>query len=397
MTEFLNLKIVIILAIGFSLAALLGYTSYKFRLSPVFGYLAAGYLIGPYSPGFVADLKIAEQLAEIGVVLMMFGVGMHFKWKDLLRVKHIALIGALSQTLVAATVTTILLTNIGWSFSSSALFGLAIGIASTMVLVRVLYDNNLLSSAAGHIAVGWSIVEDFITVLILLLIPIFVDTTLGKQTSFHDIAFSIIVVVFKFLLLIIFMFTLGQKFVAFVLSRLMKFQSHELFTLAMLAMTFGIAVGSALIFGTSIALGSFIAGMVIGQTRVKNLVTDKATPLKDAFVVIFFISVGMLFNPFAVAKNLHLFFSILCVIIMIKPMTAFLISMAFKKPIATSLAVAFGLAQIGEFSFILSEVAMKLNLFSTVGYDIMVACALASISINPLLFKILKGLSPSNS
>lgn len=393
MVEFLNLKIVLILAVGFSLAAILGYLSYKIHLSPIFGYLAAGYLIGPYSPGFVADLKIAEQLAEIGVVLMMFGVGMHFKWRDLMRVKHIAIIGAILQTVVAATVTTALLTSIGWPFASSALFGLAIGIASTIVLVRVLTDNNLLSTSAGHIAVGWSIVEDFITVLILLLIPILADSSVGKETSLHDIAFAIVVVIFKFLLLIIFMFTIGQKLVAFVLSRLMKFQSHELFTLAMLAMTFGIAIGSALIFGTSIALGSFIAGMVIGQTRVRNLVTDKATPLKDTFVVIFFLSVGMLFNPFAVAKNLHLFFSVLSVILMIKPMTAFLISMAFKKPVSTALAVSFGLAQIGEFSFILSEVAMKLNLFSSVGYDIIVACALASISINPILFKILHQMS----
>jgi CPA2 family monovalent cation:H+ antiporter-2 len=390
MTDFINLKIVLILAIGFSLAALLGYLSYKIHLSPIFGYLAAGFVIGPYCPGFEADLQIAEQLAEIGVILMMFGVGMHFRWKDLVHVKHIAILGGAGQMLITAVVTAVFLCSLGWSLISGLLFGLSIGLASTIVLVRVLTDNNLLSSAAGHITVGWSIVEDFITVLILLLIPIFADASSIQGTSLQDIGLSIAIMLLKFVLLIMFMFTIGQKAVTFILGRLGRFQSHELFTLAMLALTFGIAVGSALIFGTSIALGAFIAGMVIGQTSVRILATDKAAPLKDAFVVIFFISVGMLFNPFVVGKNLYLFFTILSIILVIKPTIAFLISMALKKPIMTAVTVALGLAQIGELSFILSEVALKLHIFSDEGYDIIVACALASISLNPILFKILK-------
>ena len=390
MEEFVNLKIVLILAMAFSSAAFLGYLAYKIHLSPIVGYLAAGFVIGPFCPGFVADFQLAEQLAEIGVVLMMFGVGMHFKLRDLLRVKHIAIVGGIVQMLLTGASATALLHTMGWSFDSSALFGLSIGLASTIVLVRVLTDNNLLTTAAGHISVGWSIVEDFITVIILLLIPVFADSSQIEGSSFREIGLTIAILVCKFLLLVMFMFTVGQKAVAFILYRLGKFQSHELFTLAMLALTFGIAVGSALLFGTSIALGAFIAGMVMGQTSVRNLVTDKAAPLKDAFVVIFFISVGMLFNPSAVGKNLYLFFATLSIILIIKPTIAFVISMIFKKPIMVSLTVALGLAQIGEFSFILAEVARKLHIFSDEGYDVIVACALASICINPLLFKLLK-------
>ncbi len=390
MEEFVNLKIVLILAMAFSSAAFLGYLAYKIHLSPIVGYLAAGFVIGPFCPGFVADFQLAEQLAEIGVVLMMFGVGMHFKLRDLLRVKHIAIVGGIVQMLLTGASATALLHTMGWSFDSSALFGLSIGLASTIVLVRVLTDNNLLATAAGHISVGWSIVEDFITVIILLLIPVFADSSQIEGSSFREIGLTIAILVCKFLLLVMFMFTVGQKAVAFILYRLGKFQSHELFTLAMLALTFGIAVGSALLFGTSIALGAFIAGMVMGQTSVRNLVTDKAAPLKDAFVVIFFISVGMLFNPSAVGKNLYLFFATLSIILIIKPTIAFVISMIFKKPIMVSLTVALGLAQIGEFSFILAEVARKLHIFSDEGYDVIVACALASICINPLLFKLLK-------
>lgn len=389
MTEFVNLKIVLILAMAFSSAALLGYLAYKIHLSPIVGYLAAGFVIGPYFPGFVADFQIAEQLAEIGVVLMMFGVGMHFKLKDLLRVKRIAITGGFIQMLLTATAATVFLHNLGWPFVSSVLFGLSIGLASTVVLVRVLTDNNLLTAQAGHISVGWSIVEDFITVIILLLIPIFVESSHTETTSFQEIGFAIAILVCKFLLLMMFMFTIGQRAVAFILFRLGNFQSHELFTLAMLGLTFGIAIGSALLFGTSIALGAFIAGMVIGQTSVRNLVTDKATPIKDAFVVIFFISVGMLFNPFVVGQNLYLFFATLSMILIIKPTVAFIISMLFKKPILVSFTVALGLAQIGEFSFILAEVGRKLQIFSDEGYDVIVACALASICINPLLFKLL--------
>lgn len=388
--EFVNLKIVLILAIGFSLAALLGYLSHKIHLSPMLGYLAAGYVIGPYCPGFTADLQIAEELAEIGIILMMFGVGMHFKWKDLLRVKVIASVGGITQMVFTALATAFLLHHFGWALLPAVVFGCSISLASTVVLMRVLSDNYLLATPAGHIAVGWSIVEDFVTILILLLMPVLADSSHVQGKNFQDMALAILILILKFGALLLFMFTIGEKVVAFILSRLMKFQTHELFTLAMLAITFGIATGSALIFGTSIALGSFIAGMVIGGTPVRHLVTDKAAPLKDAFVVIFFISVGMLFNPFAIVDNLSLFFFVLAIILIVKPLIAFLIALIFKKPLMTALIIALGLAQIGELSFILSEVAIKLRLLSDEGYDIIVACALASMSINALFFKFLK-------
>lgn len=394
MADTLHLKLVLILTVGFGFASILGYLTYRAKLSPLLGYLLAGYLIGPYSPGFVADLHLAEQMAEIGVILMMFGVGLHFKAQDLLKTSHIAVPGALLQTFCAALVTTLLVYEMGWPIETGIIFGLAIGVASTVVLVRVLNDNHLLNTTQGHISVGWLIVEDIITVGVMLLLPTLAFKNPQEDTTTATLVISFLIVLLKFLLLLAVVFTFGKKIVTFILSKVEKTESHELFTLTVLAITFFIAAGSTFLFGTSIALGSFLAGMLIGQTTVRQHVTTITTPLKDAFVVIFFLSVGMLFNPSAMWDNPLLFLGILGVVLVIKPVTAFIIMRLYRYPFQTALTVAFALAQIGEFSFILAEESLKYKILPDEGYDLIVACSLFSISINPLLFKLLTPHTP---
>jgi CPA2 family monovalent cation:H+ antiporter-2 len=383
-----NIKIILILSVGFAFASILGYIAQKSKLSPILGYLAGGYLIGPYSPGFVADLSISEELAEIGVVLMMFGVGLHFKWQELMNVKYIAIPGAVGQTLVASIAGAALTYHIGWTLEAGIVVGISIGVASTVVMVRVLSDNKCLGTPQGHIAVGWLIVEDIITVIALLLLPILALSINGQAVSIQEIAADITLALFKCAILVLIMFVLGFRVVSYIVYKVARTRSQELFTLTVLALIFVIATGSTFLFGTSIALGAFISGMVIGQTEVRHQASANALPLKDAFAVIFFLSIGMLFNPKAIFENLFLFTGILAIILVIKPLTAFLIVKLLKRPLIVALTVSVTLAQIGEFSFILAEEAMNLNILPDAGYDIIVACALISIALNPILFNL---------
>lgn len=384
-TDF-SLKIVLILTIGFSLASLLGYFSHRAKLSPILGYLLAGYLIGPYSPGYEADVAVAEQLAEIGVILMMFRVGLHFKQQDLFKVKYIAIPGAIGQTVITTAVVACIVYAVGWFLESGILFGLAIGVASTVVLVRVLTDFNLLKTLQGHISVGWLIVEDMITVVALVLVPTLAILVKGAEISVQDLIISIIFVLLKFALLIGIVFTIGRRIIKYLLSKV-EVASHELFILTILAITFLIAAGSTMLLGISIALGAFIAGMVVGQTHVRHKVSVNTAPLQDVFVVIFFLSIGMLFNPRAIAEHFALFISTLAIILILKPLIAFIIVLTLKYPLKIALTVAVALAQVGEFSFILTEQAMRYKILPQQGFDIIVACSLISISMNPLLFK----------
>lgn len=384
-----NIEIVILLTIGFALASLFGYITYRLHLPSILGYLLAGFFMGPYSPGFVGNTAVSEQLAEIGVILMLFGVGLHFNLKDLINVKNIAIPGATVQTLTATLVCMAILYVAGWPIEAGIILGLAVGVASTVVLVRVLSENHLLHTKEGHIAIGWLIVEDIFTVIILILLPTLGAFSQGKELSFINILTSILFVISKFIILSLFMFTIGHKIVNFSLTNIARLRSQELFTLTVLALIFLIATGSAVIFGTSMALGAFIAGMVIGKTTMRHQAAANALPLKDIFAIIFFLSVGMLFNPSAVINHFFLFLSVMGVILIIKPLSAFLITILFKYSIRVALTVAIALAQIGEFSFILAEEAMNLNLLPDDGFDILVACALVSISINPLIFKLI--------
>jgi CPA2 family monovalent cation:H+ antiporter-2 len=382
-----NLHTVLILTVGFSLAALCGYLVQKLRLPLILGYLIAGYLIGPYSPGFVADIKVAEQLAEIGVILMLFGVGMHFKLQDLMNVKYIAIPGAVGQTLIAVLVSTLAISYMGWSISTGLIIGLAIGVASTVILIRVLSDYHLLDTLEGHIAVGWLVVEDLITVMVLILLPSLAQGFQGEGVSFSDIVASVFISSVKFGLLVLVMFTWGRKWVAAILINMARIRSHELFTVTVLALAFLIAVGSALVFGTSLALGAFIAGMIVGQTSVSHQAAANSLPMKDTFAVIFFLSIGMLFNPLVIVEHPILFVIVLVIILIVKPLTASLIVLLARYPMRIALIVGLALAQIGEFSFILIEEATRLHLLPDEGFDVIVACALLTITLNPILFR----------
>lgn len=388
-----SLQIVAILTIGFTLASFFAYVMQLFRLPAILGYLIAGYLIGPYSPGFVADTKIAEQLAEVGVILMLFGVGLHLKFEDLFRVKDIVIPGAIIQTVAAAVFAMIIVSMMGWTVESGLIMGLSIGVASTVVLVRMLNENNLLHTPQGHIAVGWLVVEDIFTVLILILLPTIAAFSSGETFSFATISGSILFILAKFCILALFMFTWGQKIVQIILTSIARLRSQELFTLTIIALVFLIAVGSTALFGTSIALGAFLAGMVIGKTNVKHQAAANALPLKDIFAVLFFISVGMLFNPTAIATHFALFMGIIFIILVIKPVFAYLATILLGYSQLVAITVAISLAQIGEFSFILAEQAMNLNILPEEGFDILVACAIVSISLNPLFFRLIEPLT----
>lgn len=382
-----SLLIVGILTIGFTLASFFAYVMQRLRLPSILGYLLAGYMIGPYSPGFVADADVAAQLAEIGVILMLFGVGLHFKIEDLLRVKKIAIPGAIGQTLVATIFTTFLVYEMGWSTQAGLIIGLSIGVASTVVLVRILTDNNVLNTPKGHIAVGWLVVEDIFTVIFLLLLPTIASTSSSDTFAFMAFIWPILWVLIKFCILALLMFTWGQKIIDYILTNVARLRSQESFTLTIIALVFLIATGSSVIFGTSIALGAFLAGMVIGKTNVRHQAAANALPLKDIFAVIFFLSIGMLFNPIAITTHFSLFIGILSVILIIKPLVAYLITRSLGYSVNIALTVGIALAQIGEFSFILAEEAMNLNLILEDAFDILVACALITISLNPLLFQ----------
>ncbi|MDP1880655.1 MAG: cation:proton antiporter [Parachlamydiaceae bacterium] len=387
-----NLLIVGILTIGFALASLFAYISQRLKLNVIIGYLLAGFIIGPYSPGFVANIEIAEQLAEIGVILMLFGVGMHFKIEDLIRVRNIAIPGAIGQTFFATIVTMLIVHSVGWTLEAGLIIGLSIGVASTVVLVRILSDNKVLNTTKGHIAVGWLIVEDIFTVIILIFLPTIAAFSAGEDLSFFNIGVEIIAVIAKFFILALLMFTWGQKIIDYILTKVVQVRSNELFTLTILALVFVIATGSSVVFGTSIALGAFIAGMVIGKTTVKHQAAANALPLKDIFAVVFFLSIGMLFNPAAILTNFGLFVGCIFVILIIKPLVAYLITLFLGNTLNTALTVAISLAQIGEFSFILAEEAMSFKLIPEEGFDILVACALVSISLNPIFFKMIGSL-----
>lgn len=392
--ESYNLKIVLLLAVAFAVAGILGYFAWKLKVSPILGYLLTGYLIGPYSPGFVADMRISEQLAEVGVILMMFGVGLDFKLRDLIKVKNIAIPGALIQTLLSASLGVIVIYLFGWPLTVGITLGLSISVASTVVLARMLGEHHLLKTQEGHIAIGWLIVEDIFTVLILLVLPI-LSVVKEEGFSASELFTSFFVIVIKFVLLALTILLIGKKGLSYILSKVMGTRSHELFTLSILALVFLITIGTSFLFGVSIALGAFIAGMMIRQTKVHHKALAHSRPMKDAFIAIFFISVGMIFNPSIMIKSFPVFISILLIILIAKPAIAFLVSICLRYPFRAALTVAIALAQIGEFSFILSEESMRYGFMSDDGYDIVVACALISISINQLIFKILNNKQPA--
>ncbi len=383
--------LIALIAVGFGLAFVLGFVATRLRLPPIVGYLLAGVAVGPSTPGFVADADIASQLAEIGVILLMFGVGLHFSIRDLLAVRKISLPGAVVQISVATAMGAGLALWWGWSSGEGLVFGLSLSVASTVVLLRALESRRLVESIDGRIAVGWLIVEDLAMVLALVLlaalaVPLGGTAVDGGDTSVGVTVATTLAKVIAFLAL---MFVVGRRAAPWLLGRVAKTGSRELFTLGVLATAMGVAVGAAALFGVSFALAAFLAGVVISESDLSHRAAADALPFQDAFAVLFFISVGMLFDPFVLVDQPLRVLAVLVVILVGKSLAAFLIVAAFRYPARTALIVAASLAQIGEFSFILAGLGRSLELLPPEGESLILAGALLSITANPLIFSTL--------
>ena len=364
----------------------LGLLAQKLRLSPIVGYLLAGVAIGPHTPGFMADLGLAAQLSEVGVVLLMFGVGLQFHLDDLMEVKRVAIPGVLVKSVLVTALGMAIGSGFGWPMADGVILGIALSVASTVVLLRGLEAHDLLNSPPGHMAIGWLIVEDILTVVVLVVIPA-LDTPGGSSTGSSGLFVALTIALAKLCALIFLVLFVGSRIVPWILVKVARLRSRELFTLTILAITVAIASGAAIFFGASIALGAFLAGMVVGQTKVSEQAAADALPLRDAFAVLFFVSVGMLFEPAFVLREPLLLGVALSVVVVAKPLIALTVVVLFGYTARTALIVAVGLAQIGEFSFILGTLARHHSLLSETGYNLLVACALVSIALNPFLFR----------
>jgi CPA2 family monovalent cation:H+ antiporter-2 len=369
---------------GLTAAVILGFVTQKLRLSPIVGYLLAGVAVGPFTPGFVAHTGLAEQLAEIGVILLMFGVGLHFHVRELIAVRKVALPGAAVQIAVSAALGALAARAVGWNLGAGVVYGLSISVASTVVLLRVLADRDALHTPAGHVAVGWLIVEDLFTVLVLVLLPV---AAKAGAADAGDFAVAIGKAVLKIAALVVFTLVVGARVIPALLGYVAKTRSRELFTLTVLVIALGIAVGSAKLFGTSMALGAFLAGMVVGQSNFAARAASEALPLRDAFAVLFFVSVGMLFDPTKLGADLPLTLATLAIVLLGKPVAAFVVVRLLRHPVKTALAVAVALSQIGEFSFMLAALGRQLGIVPESATQSLVATAIISITLNPLIFR----------
>jgi len=380
------------IALGFLVAFLFGLAASRLRLPPIVGYLMAGVVVGPFTPGFVADGKLAAELAEMGVILLMFGVGLHFSYRDLLKVQSIALPGAVAQIVVATLLGMGLAWAMGWSPAGGLIFGLALSVASTVVLLRALEERQLLDTRSGHIAVGWLIVEDLAMVVALVLLPVLArvlpgggDTAAGAAGG-ESLLASLGVTFGKVIAFVALMFVVGRRLIPWLLARVAGIGSRELFTLAVLAIGVGIAYGAAVLFDVSFALGAFLAGMILKESELSHKAADDTLPLRDAFAVLFFVSVGMLFDPTVLVREPLAVLATLAIIVVGKSLAAFVIVKAFRYPGDTAVLIAASLAQIGEFSFILVTLGLSLGVLPEAGRDLVLAGSILSILANPAVF-----------
>ncbi|MBH0238684.1 cation:proton antiporter domain-containing protein [Methylobrevis albus] len=388
------------IVVGLVLAFALGAIAQRLRMPPLVGYLIAGVLSGPHTPGFVADQTLAPQLAEIGVILLMFGVGLHFSLKDLLSVRAIAIPGAVAQMSFATLLGWGLSAMLGWSLGGGLVFGLALSVASTVVLLKALQDRRLIETERGRIAVGWLIVEDLAMVMALVLIPavasiagdgtaardplaIWLGRALGMDLGLYGVIGVTLLKVAAFVGL---MLVVGRRVIPWVLHRIAYTGSRELFRLAVLAIALGVAFFAAEMFGVSLALGAFFAGMILAESELSHQAAQETLPLRDAFAVLFFVSVGMLFDPTIIVTSPLPVLATVFIIVIGKSLAAFLIVLAFRRTVGTALTISASLAQIGEFSFILAELGVGLNLLPEEGRDLILAGAIISIVLNPLVF-----------
>ncbi|EKN4721746.1 Kef family K(+) transporter [Yersinia enterocolitica] len=374
---------------GLVLAFLLGSLAHRLRISPLVGYLAAGVLAGPFTPGFVADTSLAPELAEIGVILLMFGVGLHFSLKDLLAVKVIAIPGAVAQIAVATLLGMGLSHLLGWDLMTGFVFGLCLSTASTVVLLRALEERQLIDSQRGQIAIGWLIVEDLAMVLTLVLLPAFAGVMGNETTSLSQLFTELAITIGKVIAFITLMIVVGRRLVPWILAKTASTGSRELFTLAVLVLALGIAYGAVGLFDVSFALGAFFAGMVLNESELSHRAAQDTLPLRDAFAVLFFVSVGMLFDPMILLREPLAVLASLAIIIFGKSAAAFILVRMFGHSKRTALTISVSLAQIGEFAFILAGLGISLGLMSEHGRNLVLAGAILSIMLNPLLFTLL--------
>ena len=378
-----DLPLLINITLALVVAFIGGIIARRVGLPTIVGYLLAGISIGPFTPGFVGDIETIQQLAELGVIFLMFGVGLHFSFNDLWRVRDIAIPGALLQTALA-TLLGIGLTQLwGWSISSGIVLGLAISVASTVVLLRGLMDNSLLNTSHGQAAVGWLVMEDILSVLILVLMPALVQNIQGFDWS------SLAITLAKAAAFVMIMFFAGVRLIPWLLERIAHTRSRELFILAILAITLGTAMGASELFGVSLALGAFVAGAIISQSHLSHQVGADVFAFREAFSVLFFVSVGMLVNPLFLWQNLGQVVSLTFLIVIGKLIIVILMGLLFPRPARTFLVVAVGLSQIGEFSFILGQGGVSLNLLVSNQYSLILAAALISITANPFMYRLL--------
>lgn len=378
-----GINILMTFAGGLGAALIFGFIAVKLKLSPIVGYLLAGIVIGPFTPGFLADYSIAEQFSEIGVILLLFGIGLRFHIHELLAVWHIAIPGALIQSSISTIVMAIILHFIGWSWVAGMILGMAISVASTVVMALVLNEKRDIHSPIGHIAFGWTVVEDILTVLLLLLLPIIFSSA---DDSGKAILNQFGITTFKVAGLLLSVIVLGRWIIPWTLGQIEKTRSKELFTLAVLVAAIGIAVGSAKIFGVSMALGAFLAGLAVGRSEFAARAAADAVPMRDAFAVLFFVSVGMLFNPKSIISEPLIIGLVLFVVVVIKPLAALFTVRILGKPFSVAVPVGAAFSQVGEFSFIVGTVARNLGLIGDTGWNALVAVSIISISINPSIY-----------
>jgi CPA2 family monovalent cation:H+ antiporter-2 len=383
------------IVIGLVLAFILGAIANRFRISPLVGYILAGVIVGPHTPGFVADQSLALELAEIGVILLMFGVGLHFSPKDLLAVKAIAIPGAVVQITIATALGLGLALLIGWDVPAGIVFGLALSVASTVVLLRALEERRILETKRGQIAVGWLIVEDLAMVLALVLLPAYAAFTKeGGNGDQSSLWLALAITIGKVIAFVAFMMIVGRRAIPWLLHQIAYTGSRELFRLAVLAIALGVAFGAAQLFDVSFALGAFFAGMMLSESELSHEAAAETLPLRDAFAVLFFVSIGMLFSPAIIVDDALAVLATVFIIIIGKSAAAYAIVKAFKHPTRTALVISASLAQIGEFSFILAGLGVGLELMPERARDLILAGALISILLNPLFFVLIDKLMP---
>jgi CPA2 family monovalent cation:H+ antiporter-2 len=390
-----NIDLITTIAVSLGLAMILGFVAVRLKMPPIVGYLLAGIALGPATPGFVADVGLARQLAEIGVMLLMFGVGLHFSLDDLLAVRKIAVPGAIVQMFAAAALGFGLALLWGWPPGAAVVFGLALSVASTVVVLRALEASGTVNSINGRIAVGWLIVGDLIMILVLVLLPPLAGTLggySGQTGAAGELGWSLLITLGKALAFIAFMVVAGRRLLPRLLWLVARTRSRELFTLCVISAAVGVAYGASELFGVSFALGAFFAGMMMRESELSHRAAEQSLPLRDAFAVLFFVSVGMLFDPRILVDEPGKLLAVLAIVMIGSPLIAMALVVAFRYPLNTALTVGASLSQIGEFSFILAGLGIALGLLPGEGRSLIVAAAILSIAVNPLVFAAMRPL-----